>query len=65
MKEWKMLQSDSLAMVFDPDVVSKFADCGVHLLNAPTEIIPAALAYIGEDPSTTDAEVYEKSRRRP
>ena len=51
----------SLAMVFDPDVVSKFADCGVHLLNAPTEIIPAALAYIGEDPSTTDAEVLKKA----
>ena len=51
----------SLAMVFDPDVVSKFADCGVHLLNAPTEIIPAALAYIGEDPSTTDVEVLKKA----
>ncbi len=51
----------SLAMVFDPDVVSKFADCGVHLLNAPTEIIPAALAYIGEDPSTDDPEILKKA----
>jgi putrescine transport system substrate-binding protein len=51
----------SLAMVFDPDVVSKFADCGVHLLNAPAEIIPAALAYIGEDPSTHDVEVLKKA----
>ena len=51
----------SLAMVFDPDVVSKFADCGVHLLNASSEIIPAALAYIGEDPSTHDVEVLKKA----
>ena len=51
----------SLAMVFDPDVVSKFADCGVHLLNAPTEIIPAALAYLGEDPSTDDPEILKKA----
>ena len=51
----------SLAMVFDPDVVSKFADCGVHLLNAPTEIIPAALAYLGEDPRSTDLDVIAKA----
>ena len=51
----------SLAMVFDPDVVSKFADCGVHLLNAPTEIIPAALAYLGEDPRSTDSDVIAKA----
>jgi len=51
----------SLAMVFDPDVVSKFADCGVHLLNAPSEIIPAALAYLGEDPRSTDSDVIAKA----
>ena len=53
--------TDSLAMIFDPDVISKFADCGVHFLNAPTEIIPAALLYIGEDPKTTDTEVIKKA----
>ena len=53
--------TSSLAMVFDPDVVSKFADCGVHLLNAPTEIIPAALAYLGEDPRSTDKDVIAKA----
>jgi len=51
----------SLAMIFDPDVVSKFADCGIHILNAPTEMIPMALSYIGEDPATTDPEVLKKS----
>jgi len=45
---------DSLSIVFDPDIVSKFADCGVSLLDAPTEIIPAALKYLGLDPNSID-----------
>jgi putrescine transport system substrate-binding protein len=38
---------NSSAMVFDIDVVSKFADCGVTLLDSPTEVIPMALIYLG------------------
>lgn len=52
---------DSLAMIFDPEIVSKFADCGVYMLDAPAEMIPAALAYIGEDPNTKDKEVIAKA----
>ena len=40
----------SLAMIFDPKIVSRFADCGVTLLDAPTEVIPMALKYLGRDP---------------
>ena len=43
---------DSAAMLFDPDVASRFADCGISLLEAPTEIIPAALMYLGRDPNS-------------
>ena len=52
---------DSWRMVFDPEVVSKFADCGVHVLDAPAEMIPAALNYIGEDPDSQDPEVIRKA----
>ncbi len=45
----------SLKMLFDPEVVSKFADCGVVLLDAPDEILPAALTYLGLDPNAKDA----------
>jgi putrescine transport system substrate-binding protein len=45
---------DRWAMVFDPEIVSKFADCGVHLLDAPAEIVPAALNYLGLDPDSRD-----------
>ncbi|MDA9208395.1 polyamine ABC transporter substrate-binding protein [Octadecabacter sp.] len=47
----------SLELIFNPENMEKLADCGVHMLDAPTEILPAALAYIGEDPSTLDPEV--------
>mgnify|MGYP006179777865 CR=1 FL=1 len=40
----------SLAMLFDPKIVSRFADCGVTLMDAPTEVIPLALQYLGKDP---------------
>ena len=43
----------SLAMIFDPKVVARFADCGVTLLDAPTEVIPLALQYLGRDPHST------------
>ena len=43
---------DSLSMIFDPDVVSKFQDCGVSLLDSPEDVFPLALAYMGKDPTS-------------
>jgi len=52
---------DSLRMLFDPAVVAKFADCGIHVLDAPDELIPAALKYLGLDPNSHDAKVIEQA----
>jgi len=52
---------DSLELVMNPDNMSKLADCGVHFLDAPTEMIPMALKYIGEDPDSHDPEVIAKA----
>jgi putrescine transport system substrate-binding protein len=52
---------NSWRMLLDPEVVSKFADCGIHVLDAPTEMIPAALNYIGEDPDSKDPDVIAKA----
>ena len=52
---------NSWRLLFDPEVVSKFADCGIHVLDAPTELIPAALNYIGEDPDSQDPDVIAKA----
>ncbi|MCW2272148.1 Putrescine-binding periplasmic protein precursor [compost metagenome] len=41
--------TDSWAMLFEPEVVSKFASCGVSLLNDPNEVFAAAMRYLGLD----------------
>ncbi len=53
--------TDSLSLIFDPKNIEKLASCGVHVLDAPTEIIPAALQYLGEDPNSKDVEVIKKA----
>lgn len=45
---------DSLKLIFDPDVVSKFKGCGVNILDASDEVIPLALNYIGKNPLSQD-----------
>ncbi len=46
----------SAAMLFDPAVVARFADCGVSLLDEPTDVIPMVLQYLGYDPNSLVAE---------
>ncbi len=46
---------NSWELVFDPEIVAKLADCGVTMLDAPSEMIPAAMNYLGLDPRSTDA----------
>jgi putrescine transport system substrate-binding protein len=41
--------------------VSKFADCGVQMLNTPEELIPAALNYLGLNPDSKDKAEIEKA----
>lgn len=48
-----MVSSDVL---FDPDVVARLADCGVSLLDGPTDLFPMVLAYLGRDPNAVDDE---------
>jgi len=43
---------DSLAMIFDGDIAKKLAPCGISLLDSPLEVFPAALAYLGHNPTS-------------
>jgi len=47
---------ESGAMLFDPAVLAKLADCGVSFLDSPTDVIPMALVYLGHDANSTDPE---------
>jgi putrescine transport system substrate-binding protein len=48
--------TDSLAMIFDPKVISRFADCGVTFLDSPEDVIQLALAYLHRDPNSRSVE---------
>jgi putrescine transport system substrate-binding protein len=45
---------DSWDVVFRPDSLAKFKDCGVEMLDSSDDIMPAALSFLHLDPNTTD-----------
>ncbi|WP_299728640.1 polyamine ABC transporter substrate-binding protein [uncultured Tateyamaria sp.] len=51
----------SLELLFNPANMEKLQACGVHFLDAPAEMIPAALKFIGEDPDSHDPDVIAKA----
>ena len=52
---------ESWSVIFDPEKLSKFADCGVHILDAADEVIPAALNFLGHDPTSKDIALIEEA----
>jgi putrescine transport system substrate-binding protein len=50
---------DSLDMLFKPEVVSKFSDCGVTFLDSAADTLMLALQYLGLDPNTKRREDYK------
>lgn len=52
---------DTWKIVFDPDTVAKLKDCGVMMLDASEEIVPAVLIYLGLDPNSTKTEDFKKA----
>jgi putrescine transport system substrate-binding protein len=50
---------DSLDMLFKPEVVAKFADCGVTFLDSAEDVIQLALNYLGLDPNSTKPEDFK------
>jgi putrescine transport system substrate-binding protein len=55
------LALDSWAVVLDPANAAKFKDCGIMMLDAADEIIPATLKYLGLDPDSKNPEDYKKA----
>lgn len=50
---------DSLRMVFDPAVASRFADCGITFVDSSRDVIQLALSYLGIDPNSTRKEDFK------
>ena len=43
---------DSWRMLFDPAIVAKFQDCGVSILDAPSEVVATVLLFLGRNPNS-------------
>ena len=54
-KDFKMNTFDIL---FKPELLKNFEQCGIAFLDAPSEVFKAALFYIGKDPNTKDPSEY-------
>ena len=49
-----------LATIFDPANAAKLADCGISILDSPTDIGFMVLTWLGLDPNTAGAAEYAK-----
>jgi len=54
---------DSWALMFDPEVTAKLAagGCGISMLDSGDEMLPAAMAYLGLDPNSNEADDFAKA----
>ena len=52
---------DSWDIVFKPENLAKFKDCGVHMLDSADDIFPAVLSYLGLDPNSTKQADLERA----
>jgi len=54
---------DSLDMIFKPEIIRHFADCGVTFLDSAEDVLQLALNYLHLDPNTTRPEDYRKAEQ--
>jgi putrescine transport system substrate-binding protein len=47
---------DSWRILYDPAVIAKFKDCGVSVLDAPSEVVSTVLVYLGKNPNSLSAD---------
>ena len=48
-------------LFFNPKYASKLKSCGVSTLDSATEVLPAALYYLGKDPFSKNADDYKEA----
>jgi putrescine transport system substrate-binding protein len=52
---------DTWDIVFKPELLSKLQDCGVNILDAPSEVMASALNYLGLDPNSESPDDLKKA----
>jgi len=52
---------DNWDIVFKPELIAKFKNCGVHMLDAPDDVFATTLNYLGLDPNSKEPADLEKA----
>ena len=50
---------DSWRLAFDPEVLKRFKDCGIHFLDTAEDLLPSVMRYLGRDPNSKKPEDWE------
>src|SRR6476620_5840329 len=53
---------DSWDIFFDPAKLAKLADCGVYVLDSPSDILPLTMKYLGLDPESKSPDDFAKAQ---
>ena len=48
-------------VLFKPEMAAKFKDCGIHILDSASDVMPSALAYLGLNPDSKDPDELAKA----
>ena len=48
-------------MILDPANAAKLADCGIAILDAPTDVLPNVISYLGKPGDSTDPKLFEQA----
>ncbi len=57
------VELDTWALIFDPEIASQLAGCGIAVLDAALDGLPAALFWLGKDPSDAAQDDVEAATR--
>jgi putrescine transport system substrate-binding protein len=49
-------------VLFKPEMAAKFKDCGIYMLDSPSDVLPSVLAYLGLDPDSRDPGDLKKAQ---
>jgi putrescine transport system substrate-binding protein len=48
-------------VLFKPEMAAKFKDCGIHILDSASDVLPSVLAYLGLNPDSKDPDELAKA----
>jgi len=49
-------------VLLKPEMAAKFKDCGIYMLDSPSDVLPSVLAYLGLDPDSRNPADLKKAQ---